>query len=156
MSIRFLSYATAATLLFGLAALAADAWVVSDREELDALAARLTEEAPATVALDQADLSRQSVRVLADPLNGWQRFDGQPEEAALADALADALAPLSSGAEVVQRLVSVEPRGDAPKVGVIAYRLRADEAVYDITLRAKRLDDAWVLRSVSSRERRDS
>lgn len=144
---RFVVYAIVATVLIGGTAFAADALVVSDREQLEELADELTESPRAQrveAVLRWTDLSRVEVSVTRD--RDVQRFEDQ-EDYALAEEVADALAPFTAGdLEVVQRSVSID--GDRATVAV---RVRAEGSLHDATLRLARSGQGWLVTDLRTR-----
>jgi hypothetical protein len=139
MTSRFVVYALVATLTVGAFAFAADALVVSDQEQLEALADDLTKGAATTDAvLGWVDLSRENVQISGE--GGVERF-GESEDVALGERVATLLDPVTSGSvEVVQR--SARASGDR---GTVAVRLRVDGQIHDVTARLARSGQGWLL-----------
>src|SRR5687768_12631856 len=107
MRTRFIVYSVLATLGIGGIAFAADAFFVSDVERVEQLGDELASAPePSETLLRWVDVSRQPVMVT----RGGQsmRFEDEADYA-LADELADALAPFAAeDLEVVQRTTQVE------------------------------------------------
>jgi len=138
---RFIVHAVIATFLIGGVALAADALVETDEEQLAELAADLTDgraDARPDAVLRWTDLSREKVEVT----RGGQvtRFD-EHDDHRLAQSVARALAPFAAeDLEVVQRSVSVN--GDRATVAV---RARAGGEIVNATFKLARSGQGWLV-----------
>ena len=141
---RFLVHAVVATFLIGGVALAADALVETDEEQLAELASDLTEgraHARPDAVLRWTDLSREEVELV----RGGQvsRFV-EHEDHRLAQSIGRALAPFTAErVEVVQRSVSVN--GDRATVAV---RARADGSIRNVTFKLARSGQGWLVTQV--------
>jgi hypothetical protein len=140
---RFAVWALVATFAVGGVAFVADALVESDEEHISVLADSLTgprAERRVDAVLAWVDPARAELIVRAD--GRVERFgedDGDP-----ADAIRDALAPLSAGPlEVVQRSVSVE--GDRAR---LALRVRSQGRIVDAQLALRRDGQSWLVNDV--------
>lgn len=144
---RFVLYAIVATLLIGGVAFAADALVVSDREQLEQLADDLTmgdADERIDAVLRWTDPSRAPITLTQD--RDVARF-GEEDDYALGEQVGDALAPFATDdLEVVQRSVRVD--GDR---GTVAVRVRADGELHDATLRLERSGQGWLVTDVRTR-----
>ncbi len=139
---RFVIYTVIATLMIGAVAVVADALFVTDREQLEGLADEIVESEgqPADAVLRWTDPSREPVSVIGE------RFEEQ-DDYALAERMADALAPLSADdLDLVQR--SVDVRGDR---GTVALRVRTEGETHDATLRLARSGQGWLVTDVQVR-----
>ena len=140
MRSRFIAYSVAATLVIGGFAFAADAFVVSDEEELELVAESLldgSETERVDALLRTVDATRLAVRV------GDRRYEDN--DTSLDDAVGDAIGPLlEPGLEVVQRSVTV--RGER---GTIALRVRREGELRDGTLQFTRSGQGWLLSRVA-------
>ncbi len=147
MSTRFVVYGIIATALIGGVAFAADALVVSDREQLEQLANDLTEgDAGERIdaVLRWTDPSREPVTLTRG--REVSRFEEQ-DDYALAEELGSALAPFESDElDVVQRSVRVD--GDR---GTVAVRVRADGELHDATMHLARSGQGWLVTDVRAR-----
>ncbi len=141
---RFVVYTVVATLLIGTVAFAADAFFVSDREQLEQLSDELTSGAPADAVLRWTDPSREPVTVRHDGVR--DRFDEQ-DDYLLSERMAEALAPLAeSDRDVVQQ--SVRVNGER---GTVALRVRSEGDLHDVTLRLARNGQGWLVTDVLAR-----
>lgn len=144
---RFVVYALASTLLIGGIAVAADALVESDQEQLEQLVEDLTEgrgDHRTDAILRWTDLSREPISMTSPA--GTATFD-ESDELALADEVTSALDPFTrSDLEVVQRSISVN--GDRATVAV---RARAGGAVHDVTFRLARSGQGWLVTDLRAR-----
>ncbi|UJR86407.1 hypothetical protein [Sandaracinus amylolyticus] len=141
---RFAVWGVIATVAVGGVALAADALVESDEEQIAEIADALTGpriERRVDAVLAHVDSARAPVTVRAD---GWGNEFGEDDEDP-ADAIRDALSPLTEGdLELVQRSVDVE--GDRARV---ALRVRTGEgAIVDAQLALRRDGQSWLIDSV--------
>ena len=140
---RFTVWGLVATVAIGGVALAADALVESDHEQVGQLADSLVgprAERRLDAVLAWVDPTRVPVTVRV----GRQTERYGEDDADPGDAIRDALAPLSSGAlELVQRSVSVD--GDRARV---ALRVRSDGEIVDAQLALLRDGQAWLVEDV--------
>lgn len=147
MRSRFLVHVLVATVSIGGIAVAADALVETDREQLEQLAGDLVETragARTDAVLRWIDVSREEVAIARG--RSIARF-GEDNEHRLADALASALAPFEADdLELVQKSVSVD--GDR---GTVAVRVRAEGEIADVTFRLTRSGQGWIVTDVRTR-----
>jgi hypothetical protein len=140
---RFAVWGLVATVAIGGVALAADALVESDQEQVaelaDALVGPRADRRVDTV-LAWVDPTRVELTVRAG--GGAERFgedDGDP-----GDAVRDALAPLGSASlDVVQRSVTVD--GDRASIAV---RARCDGELVDAQLGLRRDGQSWLVDAI--------
>jgi hypothetical protein len=137
-------YALVATFVIGGVAFAADAFVVSDRDQLEILAGELTSGAPETRldgVLGAIDLSRAAVTITSDR-QPTRYEDG--DSYALDEHVARTLEPFTArDLEVVQRAIHVD--GDR---GTVALRVRADGSVHDARIGLVRSGQGWLITDI--------
>lgn len=130
-------------LLVGGFAVGADALVTSDEERLAELADELTatsDRPRVDTVLAWTDPARAPVEIRAR--GRVDRYED--DDAALAEDLGDALAPLAvRELDVVQR--SVRVRGDR---GTVAVRTRSGEGLHDATFHLVRSGQGWLIERV--------
>ncbi|MDQ3034274.1 MAG: hypothetical protein M3Y87_17840 [Myxococcota bacterium] len=137
---RFTVWGIAATLGVGCVALAADALVESDQEQIAEMADALVGprvERRTDAVLAWVDPTRVELTLRADgETSRFGEYDDDPGA-----AIRDALEPLSRGPlDVVQRSVSVE--GDRARV---ALRVRSEGEIVDAQLALRRDGQSWLL-----------
>lgn len=140
---RFAVWGLAATVAVGGVALAADALVETDEEQVSEVADALVgprEDRRLDAVLARVDSTRAPVTVRAGGrADRFGEYDEDP-----GDAIREALAPLASGPiDVVQRSISVE--GDRAR---IALRVRHDGALVDAQLALVRDGQSWLVDDV--------
>lgn len=144
MHSRFVLYAVVATLAVGGVAVAADALFVSDAEQVEQLADDLTRRESGSrvdAVLRWIDPAREPVTITVG--RNVRRFT-EDEDYALADELADALAPFEARElEVVQRSVRID--GER---GTVAVRVRASGRIHDATLHLVKNGQSWLVTDV--------
>lgn len=140
---RFAVWGVVATVAVGGVALAADALVESDEEQIGELADAMVgprAERRVDAVLAWVDPSRAPVTVRTG--GRTERFG--EDDADPGDAIRDALAPLAQGdVEVVQRSVRVE--GDRAH---LALRVRSEGEVVDAQLALQRDGQSWLVETV--------
>ena len=140
---RFVLYSVVATLGIGAVAIAADALVENDTEQLDEIADVLTQDrADARIdgLLAWADPARETVIVRGD--RGRERFS---ENDGLGDSLHGALAVLDERElDVVQRTVAIEGAR-----GHVRLRVRGTgDEIVDVDVALRRDGQGWLLSEV--------
>jgi len=137
-------YALALTLLGGAVATVADALVVTDEEQLEAMVDGMTDGRAGhrvDAALDFASPSREPVEVVTDR---GRRFYEDGDEVELAAAVRRALSVLESDqVELVQK--SVDIRGEDARV---VLRVRTDGGYLNAQVRLRRHEDRWLMESL--------